>query len=269
MPQTHQTDAPLLSVTGLRVRRDEAEIIKGIDWKVLKGENWAILGANGCGKTTLLAAITAYLTPTGGKLELLGESYGEAEWNEVRKRIGIVSTVFARRVPDDEPALITVLSGATAQLGFWTRERKVDTRKALRCLSAMKVRALAERPWGVLSQGERQKVFIARALMADPELLILDEPCAGLDPVAREHFIGSLRKLAQSKNAPGLILVTHHIEEIFAEISHVLLLKKGKVLASGCKHEVLNSKNLSQAFGAPVKARKRPNDLGWSLQVGD
>ncbi|MGJ8652153.1 MAG: ABC transporter ATP-binding protein [Opitutaceae bacterium] len=269
MPQTRPTDAPLFAVTGLRVRRDDTEIIKGIDWEVLQGENWAILGANGCGKTTLLAAITAYLTPTEGKLELLGESYGEADWNEVRKRIGIVSTVFARRVPDDEPALITVLSGATAQLGFWTRERKVDTRKALRCLSKMKVRALAERPWGVLSQGERQKVFIARALMADPELLILDEPCAGLDPVARKHFIGSLRKLAQSKNAPGLVLVTHHIEEIFSEISHVLILKNGKVLASGGKHNVLNSKNLSQAFGAPVRVRKRPNDAGWSLQVAD
>ncbi|WPJ96514.1 ATP-binding cassette domain-containing protein [Coraliomargarita algicola] len=150
-----------------------------------------------------------------------------------------------------------VLSGQSAQLGYWTREKKVDTHKALRCLGKMGVRSLAKRPWGVLSQGERQKVFIARALINDPSLLILDEPCAGLDPVARERFLKSLQKLARLKKGPAIVLVTHHVEEIIPEITHVLLLKKGKVFAAGPKREVLlNSEKMSLAFGANLQVQE-------------
>lgn len=254
----------ILAVRNLKVRRETTHILKGIDWSVTAGQHWAILGANGCGKTSLLAAITGYLTPTSGDICLMGEHYGEADWNEVRQHIGIVSSALARRVPKDEIAIETVLSGGTAQLGFWTRERTVDTRKALRCLGKLGVRALANRQWQVLSQGERQKVFIARALMADPVLLILDEPCAGLDPVARESFLASLRKLSNPKKSTGLILVTHHIEEVFPEISHVMLMRQGQILRSGPKRDTLKSDSLSKAFGADLKVRRDRNDR-WSL----
>ncbi len=258
--------APLLSVVNLSVMRGETRILRGIDWRVQHGEHWAILGANGCGKTSLLAAITAYLTPSAGDIAFEGQHYGETDWNEVRLRIGMVSNALTRRVPPAEDALNTVLSGATAQLGFWTREAAVPTDKALRCLGQLGVRKLAERRWDVLSQGERQKVFIARALMADPRLLILDEPCAGLDPVAREHFLARLRKLATRKCRPGLFLVTHHVEEIFPEISHVLILKKGRVLAAGPAEKVLTSENLSDAFGARLTL-DRDRHQRWRLVV--
>ncbi|MBC2594765.1 ATP-binding cassette domain-containing protein [Ruficoccus amylovorans] len=243
---------PLLSVEGLAVMRGDTHILRRIDWRVERGQHWAILGANGCGKTSLLSAITAYLTPSSGEIVFDGDAYGETDWNEVRLRIGIVSNALTRRIPPGEDALNTVLSGGTAQLGFWTRSKSIPTDKALRCLGKLGVRHLAERRWEVLSQGERQKVFIARALMADPRLLILDEPCAGLDPVAREHFLTRLRKLAALKNGPAMILVTHHVEEIFPEISHVLVLRKGRVLAAGPVGEALSSETLSQAFGAPL-----------------
>jgi iron complex transport system ATP-binding protein len=255
---------PLLSVEGLAVMRGDTHILRRIDWRVEHGQHWAILGANGCGKTSLLSAITAYLTPSSGEIVFEGDAYGETDWNEVRLRIGIVSNALTRRVPPAENAFTTVLSGATAQLGFWTREKTVPVDKAMRCLGQLGVRHLADRRWEVLSQGERQKVFIARALMADPRLLILDEPCAGLDPVARENFLARLRKLAARKSGPALILVTHHVEEIFPEITHVLVLKKGRVLAAGPAEDVLSSETLSAAFGAPL-ALERDRHGRWRL----
>lgn len=255
--KTKKEQQPLLKVSQLGVIQGNTTILKHVDWTVSKGEHWAILGANGSGKTSLLAAIMLYLTPTSGEVECMGANYGEADWQEeVRSKIGMVSSALTRRVPADEPVIETVLSGATSQLGYWTRARKVDARSARACLRKMGVQTLESRTWGALSQGERQKVFIARALMAKLSLLILDEPCAGLDPVAREHFLQSLRKLAVRRAAPGLVLVTHHVEEIFPEISHVLILHKGTVLAAGEKQAVLNSKNLSVAFDATVRLSK-------------
>ncbi|MGZ0654605.1 ABC transporter ATP-binding protein [Coraliomargarita sp. W4R53] len=255
--QTLPIQHPLLSVQKLKVSRGDVDILKGINWEIQAGENWAILGANGCGKTTLLSAITAYRAPSSGEIHVVGETYGESDWNEIRQKLGIVSSALTQRVPKDEFGVETVLSGQNAQLGYWTREKKVDTKKAMRCLGKMGVRSLAERSWGVLSQGERQKVFIARALINDPELLILDEPCAGLDPVARERFLESLQKLACLKKGPGIVLVTHHVEEIIPEITHVLLLKKGKVFAAGPKREVLlNTEKMVKAFGASLQVKE-------------
>jgi iron complex transport system ATP-binding protein len=246
----------LLSVQSLKVSRGEVNILKGINWEVHPGEHWTILGANGCGKTTLLSAITAYRAPSSGEIHLVGETYGKSDWNVIRQKIGIVSSALTQRVPNDEFAIETVLSGESAQLGYWTREEQVDTSKALHYLEQMDVRALAERPWGVLSQGERQKVFIARALINDPRLLILDEPCSGLDPVARERFLKSLRKITHLEHTPSIVLVTHHVEEIIPEITHVLLLKDGEVYAAGPKAEVLlDSEKMSQAFGAKVNVQ--------------
>lgn len=257
---------PILSVEGLGVYRGKTRMLKDIDWTVGQGEHWTILGANGSGKTSLLAAITGYLMPSEGDTFLLGDSYGDADWREVRQKIGMVSSAIAQRIPQDEPAIATVLSGESAQLGYWTRKRVSNDDKARSCLKTMGVEDLANRHWGILSQGERQKVFIARALMADPALLILDEPCAGLDPVARERFLISLRKMISKKPKLGIILVTHHVEEIFPEISHVLVLSNGEVLASGPKAKVLKSNILSEAFGAKVRVSKTKHGI-WQFRM--
>ncbi len=256
----------LLSVRDLGVARGNTRILSQISWTVERGEHWAILGANGSGKTSLLAAITAYLTPSHGDIHVLGQSYGASDWQELRKSIGMVSSALTRRIPPDETAMDTVLSGETAQLGYWSRRKSAHETLAKRCLSRTGVRRLADRAWGVLSQGERQKVFIARALMANPRVLILDEPCAGLDPVARERFLQTLRRLASEKRGPALVFVTHHVEEIIPEITHVLVLRRGRTLAAGPVAEVLTASVLSGAFGAPVKIH-RDKSGGWSMRV--
>ena len=241
---------PILSVDNLRIVRDGTVILDDVSWRVARGEHWVMLGANGSGKTSLLSALTGYLMPTDGEISLLGETYGESDWRELRKKIGLVSSSVRQRMADEEPALETVASGKYAMIDFWgtlTRTEKSQARKLLR---QVECEYLAARPWRVLSQGERQRVLIGRALMAKPRVLILDEPCAGLDPAAREHFLQFIQRLGAQKNSPTLILVTHHVEEIMPVFSHVLILKNGRVLVAGKKSVVMNSKNLSQAFHA-------------------
>jgi iron complex transport system ATP-binding protein len=187
--------------------------------------------------------------PTTGEVSLLGECFGRSDWRELRKKVGIVSSSVRQMMADEEPALETVASGKYAMIDFWGKLTRTDRAQAMKLLREVEAAYLAERPWRVLSQGERQRVLIGRALMARPRVLILDEPCAGLDPAAREHFLQFLQRLGQSKNAPTLVLVTHHVEEIMPVFSHMLMLKKGSVLATGKKPAILNSANLSEAFG--------------------
>ena len=252
--------SPILSVSGLAVSREGTRILDGIDWRIAPGEHWTILGANGSGKTSLLSALTGYLTPTEGEMDVLGQRYGASNWPELRKQIGIVSSSVRQQMADAEPALLSVVSGKYAMIDYWGRVKSADRAQALDILRQIDALHLAERPWRVLSQGERQRVLIGRALMARPRLLILDEPCAGLDPVAREHFLQFIDRLTArhaSKNTPTLLLVTHHVEEIVAGFSHVLALKAGRVLAAGKRAEVLTSGILSEAFGEPVRLVKR------------
>ena len=243
----------VLSVSRLRVERSDTVILDGVTWRVRAGEHWAILGANGSGKTSLLSALTAYLPPTNGWIELLGKRYGETDWRELRKRIGLVSSSIRQLMADDEPALETVISGKYAMIDYWGAILPADRRQAVGILKKIECAHLAKRPWGVLSQGERQRLLIGRALMASPSLLVLDEPCAGLDPAAREHFLQFIQRLGRRRIAPTLVLVTHHVEEIVPAISHVLVLKSGKVLASGTKESVLTSATFSCAFDAPIQ----------------
>lgn len=239
----------ILEVTNLRIVREGTVVISDISWRVDHGQHWVILGANGSGKTSLLSALTGYLMPTAGEISLLGEHYGRSDWRELRKKVGIVSSSVRQMMADEEPALETVASGKYAMIDFWGELTRTDRTQAMKLLREVEAAYLAERPWRVLSQGERQRVLIGRALMARPRVLILDEPCAGLDPAAREHFLQFLQRLGRSQNAPTLVLVTHHVEEIMPVFSHLLMLKEGGVLATGKKAGVLNSNNLSEAFG--------------------
>jgi iron complex transport system ATP-binding protein len=246
---------PILEISNLRIERSGVKILDGLSWRVARGQHWVILGANGSGKTSLLSALTGYLMPTGGEIFLLGKIYGQSDWRELRKKIGLVSSSVRQMMADDEPALETVASGKYAMIDFWGHVSRSEKAQAMKLLRQVECEYLAERPWRVLSQGERQRVLIGRALMAKPRVLILDEPCAGLDPAAREHFLQFIQRLGARKNSPTLVLVTHHVEEIMPVFSHLLVLKSGKVLAAGKKPAVLNSKNLSQTFGAKVKLK--------------
>jgi len=257
--------APVIEVSGLVVERDAA-ILRGIDWRVERGQHWVILGANGSGKTSMLRALTGYLPPTSGTIRVLGETYGKTDWRELRKRVGLVSSSINQMMPEGETALAAVISGKFAMIGYWGEIGDEDRARAIRILRRIEASALADRPWIHLSQGERQRVLIGRALMAEPRLLILDEPCAGLDPVAREHFLQFLQRLARSRNAPAMVLVTHHVEEIMPAFTHVIVLRDGRVMAAGARREVLDSKILSQAFGAPVRLTLRAGRYSLSVR---
>lgn len=257
----------MLEIQGLSIRRGRTHIVSDLSWSVRSGEHWTILGANGSGKTSLLAALTGYVTPTSGDIRLLGETYGQSDWRALRSRIGLVSSSIRQWMADDEPALETVASGRHAMIDYWGPLSREDRQKATRLLEQAGIAGLAHRPWMYLSQGERQRVLIARALMAEPELLILDEPCAGLDPVARARFLSFVQQLGSSGIRPALVLVTHHVEEIMPVFSHALLLSHGKVVASGPRSKVLNSRLLSELFEAPVKLSQFSG--GLRLQVQD
>jgi iron complex transport system ATP-binding protein len=253
---------PILEISNLRIERSSTVILDDVNWRVNAGEHWVMLGANGSGKTSLLSALTGYLMPTAGEISLLGETYGQSDWRELRKQVGLVSSSVRQMMADSEPALETVASGKYAMIDFWGHVTRAEKAGAIKLLKQVECEYLAERPWGVLSQGERQRVLVARALMAKPRVLILDEPCAGLDPAAREHFLQFLQRLgsqSRSRGMPTLVLVTHHVEEIMPVFSRVLILKDGHVLATGKKPDVLNSKNLSAAFGARTRLRRTGN----------
>jgi iron complex transport system ATP-binding protein len=247
----------VLEVKSLGIRRGDTQILDSLDWQVAKGEHWVILGSNGSGKTSLLSALTGYLTPTSGAITVLDQTFGESDWRELRTRVGIVSSSIRQSMSDAEPALRTVISGKTASIDLWGDVSEEDQAAGEQILGQVEASHLADRRWEVLSQGERQRVLIGRALMAKPRLLILDEPCAGLDPVAREHFLAFLQRLGSRRDAPTLIFVTHHVEEIMPVFTHALLLRDGAVLAAGPKRAVLTQAKLSEVFGAEVTLRTR------------
>jgi iron complex transport system ATP-binding protein len=238
----------ILDVDSLSVRRGEVEILRDINWRVTKGEHWAILGANGSGKTSLLSALTGYLSPTTGRFRVLGQEFGRSDWRELRKHIGLVSSALRQMMADSETTLETVASGKDAVIDVWGPLKRADRERAREILARIGCSYLEKRVWAVLSQGERQRVLIGRALMANPQALILDEPCAGLDPAAREHFLEFLQALTKKRGGPAIILVTHHVEEIVEGITHVLALKRGQIAAAGDKRATLTSKLLSEIF---------------------
>lgn len=247
----------LLQINDLHVVRNGVPILRSLDWTIFRGEHWVILGPNGSGKSSLLSALAGYLTPTSGVCHVLGETFGESDWRDLRTHLGIVSATAASMVPPEEPAVSTVVTGRKAQFGLWGTPSKAEEQEALHLLSQVEAEYLANRPWEVLSQGERQRVLIARALIHQPRILILDEPCAGLDPVARESFLGFLDRLLHRGRGPAIVLVTHHVEEIVPGFTHALLLKDGQVEASGPLSSTLHTETLERVFDTPLLLRKR------------
>jgi iron complex transport system ATP-binding protein len=243
----------VLQLAGVRVVRGTSTLLDEVDWTVRPDEKWAVLGPNGAGKTTLLSVAAARLFPTAGTVDLLDERLGRVDVFELRPRIGLASAALADSVPAQESVLDVVLTAGYAIFGR-SRERydAGDEARARQLLGQMGCRSLLDRPFGVLSEGERKRVLIARALMTDPELLLLDEPAAGLDLGGREDLVRRLGRLARDPIAPSMIMVTHHVEEIAPGFTHVLMIRQGKVLAAGPLELELTSRNLSRCFGLPL-----------------
>ncbi|PRX99458.1 ABC transporter ATP-binding protein [Allonocardiopsis opalescens] len=258
----------VLQLTGVGVRRDGATLLHDVDWTVEEDERWAVIGPNGAGKTTLLQVASTLLFPTEGTVELLGERLGKVDVFELRPRIGLASAALAERVPAGEKVLDLVLTGSYAVLGRWTEEYdSADVGRAVRLLEQLGVGELAGRRFDTLSEGERKRVQIARALMPDPELLLLDEPAAGLDLGGREDLLQRLTGLAASFDAPTSVLVTHHLEEIPPGFTHVMLVREGGIVAQGPLERVLTKESLSETFGLPLVVEHHADVDRWSARA--
>lgn len=252
--------APVVSLRGVSVVRNGNTILDGVDWELAPGEHCALLGANGSGKTTLLKVLLGYEWATRGSVSVLGDTLGRCVVQALRKRIGWASSSLEMRVPPHDSAEAVVLSGLEASLGLYRAFGATDRAVAREALRSLEAGHLADRPFGVLSQGERQRVVIARALVHRPNLLILDEPCAGLDPAARAHLLDDLGVLATAPDAPTILFVTHHIEEIAPWMRAAMVLRAGCVVASGTPRDTVTSATLSTALEWPCRVDQRS---GW------
>lgn len=247
----------VVRMDGVGVRRGASTLLAGVDWRVELDEKWVVLGPNGAGKTTLLRLAATELHPSWGTVHVLGERLGRVDVFELRARIGFSSASLASRIPGDEVVSDLVLSAGYAVLGRWREHYEdLDSARAAGLLAAFGVAGLARRSFGTLSEGERKRVLIARALMTDPELLLLDEPAAGLDLGAREDLVGRLATLALDPDAPATVLVTHHVEEIPPGFTHAMLMRDGAVVAAGLLETVLTKDNLSKTFGVDLVLRR-------------
>ncbi|MDQ3615563.1 MAG: ABC transporter ATP-binding protein [Actinomycetota bacterium] len=244
----------VLELAGVTVRRGQSTLVEGIDWTVEEDERWVVLGPNGAGKTTLLQVASAQIHPADGVVGILGEVLGTVDVFELRPRIGFTSAALADRVPRQERVHDVVVSASYGVIGRW-RERydELDHQRATGLLGQVGAGDLAERTFGTLSEGERKRVQIARALMTDPELLLLDEPAAGLDLGGREDLVSLLSVLAMDESSPATVLVSHHVEEIPPGFTHALLLRRGGVVAAGPLEEVMTEQTLSSTFGLPLR----------------
>ncbi|MTI57535.1 ABC transporter ATP-binding protein [Geosporobacter ferrireducens] len=241
------------------VIKDTKTILKDINWTVSPGEHWAILGLNGSGKTTLLNMVNGYLFPSKGELAVLGKVFGKFDLRELRKSIGWVSTALQEKLYVSESVEDIVLSGKFATIGLYEQPKLEDREFAIHLLERLDIGHFANRTYQSLSQGEKQRVLIARGLMSAPRLLILDEPCTGLDIFAKEQLLSIVEKLSTEKDAPTLIYVTHRTEEILPVFSHTLLLRRGEIHSSGKTETVLTANTLSDFFEAPILFEQSQN----------
>lgn len=243
----------LIDLQDVSLRRGGRVLVGPVDWAVELDERWVILGPNGAGKTSLLRIAAATEHPSSGAAYVLGERLGRVDVAELRARVGLSSSALAGRIPGNEVVRDLVVSAGYAVLGRWRETYEdVDYHQAIDILESLGAEHLADRIYDTLSEGERKRVLIARALMTDPELLLLDEPAAGLDLGGREELVARLADLAADPDAPAMVLVTHHVEEIPVGFSHCLLLSEGQVVAAGLLSDVLTAENLSAAFGQSI-----------------
>ncbi|MCC8181221.1 MAG: ATP-binding cassette domain-containing protein [Planctomycetes bacterium] len=257
-----------IDLRGIHLRRNSNHILKGIDWRMRRGENWAVIGANGSGKTTLLQIAGGILFPTAGEATVLGARFGACDLFQLRRRIGWVSSALSARMPTSDTALEIVVSAFRATFGLVYEYTSEDREKAENALHSVGLADRMNTNFGFLSQGEQQKTLFARAMMANPELYILDEACSGLDLQARESFLQVVESVIDGGRA-GVVMVTHHIEEIPSSITHSLVLKGGEVLAAGLSHQVMNGEILSQAFCLPVLVEERDRRFWARVGHGD
>lgn len=247
----------IIDMAGVSVVREGKSILYPLDWQVELDERWIIIGPNGAGKTTLMKLAAAQLFPTTGTISLVGEEMGHVDLREVRTAIGMSSSAMAQRIPDDEKVADIVISAGYDVMGRWREEYgEVDQARAVETLEKVGAIHLTDQVWGTLSEGERKRTLIARALMNDPELLLLDEPGAGLDLGGREDLIELLAEIAADPDAPAMVMITHHVEEIPPGFSHAMLLDEGHVIAQGLLDDVLTAENLTETFHQPITIKR-------------
>ncbi len=255
-----------MDLAGVGIVRGGSTLLDDITVRIDESDRWVVIGPNGAGKTTLLQVLGAQIHPTTGVAGLLGEVLGTVDVFELRPRIGITSAALAERIPRSERVHDVVVSASYAVLGRWREDYdELDHQRADELLGQLGIGGLVDRTFGTLSEGERKRVQIARALMTDPELLLLDEPAAGLDLSGREALVRTLSDLAQDPYAPASVLVTHHVEEIPAGITHALLLKGGLLVAAGPVDDTLTAENLSATFDLPLSLSR--TDGRWAARA--
>ncbi len=256
----------MLELSDVSLRRGEKTLLEHVSWRVAEGERWVMLGPNGAGKSTILQIAAAHLHPTSGTATVLGERLGRVDVFELRPRIGLSSATLADRIPGSETVLDVVVTASYAVTGRWREKyEEEDVARAHDLLAAFGVDHLDARLFGTLSEGERKRVQIARALMSDPELLLLDEPAAGLDLGGREELVGALGELAGDRRSPVIVLVTHHVEEIPPGFTHALLLRDGRIESAGPIDEALSPQHLSRTFGLDLTVERHRGR--WSARA--
>lgn len=258
MPPPTAPPPPIVELAAVEVRRAGRTILGPLDWTIRGGQRWAVIGPNGSGKTTLLQVLSTYLWPTRGRVSVLGDEMGTVDARELRRRVGYASSALAAAVDPALPAIDVVMTARHAALApWWHRFEDADRERAQSLLERLGIGALTLRTFGTLSSGERQRVLIARTLMTRPDLLLLDEPAAGLDLGAREALLRRLTALAADPGIPAIVLVTHHVEEIPADFDHALLLAEGRPVATGPIGETLTGEALTRMYGLPLSVDHR------------
>ncbi|WP_198850454.1 ABC transporter ATP-binding protein [Alicyclobacillus sp. SO9] len=258
----------IVNLHNISWKKEGKQILQDVSWTVQNGEHWVIVGNNGSGKTSLLNLLHGYVWPSTGRATVLGHHFGQSNMQNLRESLSLVSTSVSERQKSGHPedsALEVVISGLFSSIGVYREVDPEDIEKGYSALALFGVRQFSDRLFQSLSQGEQQRVLLARAWIRQPQLMILDEPCTGLDIKTREDLLSAVEQLGRQQNGPSLLYVTHHIEEIMPAFTHVLALKDGKVIASGDKHSVLNDETLSSLFDLPV-AVSWSGDRPW-IQV--
>jgi len=257
----------MIDIKNVSWRRQGKEILRDVSWEVKKGEHWAVLGLNGAGKTTLLNMVNGYIWPTTGEVSVLGNQFGKVDIHQLRRSIGWVSSSLGERINGRHTVEDIVVSGKFASVGLVFAEPKAgDFDKASELMTMLGIDYAYGRPYEKCSQGEKQKILIARGLMAEPKLLILDEPTTGLDFIAKEDLLQTIEQIAKAEDAPTIIFVTHHIEEVLPTFSHMLLLENGTVFAEGLREDVLTSADMSRLYDREIQVDWHNNRAWMTLK---